>query len=260
MTESRKVLLVGDDQVVRKTLEQIFAAEKYAVDAVASGEDAVWKFADDEYDAVLTELDLRGMSGLEVAEEIRGRQPLLPVVILSATDSESDRKRAAAAGVTEFWSKSQPQKQLMAAVNRVLQVAEAAAAKRPAKLKKAQTATIFLERIRNILLFLFAPFFALGYIITFPLFGLGALGWFALKAARRGPEAKLRPVEATKAAPAAAPPAQGIFKTIGMLIAVILISLTYGVIGPVFGFILVVWFAFEAWGRLGAKAIKAGEA
>src|ERR1039458_4871004 len=260
MTEPRKVLLVGDDQVVRKTLEQIFASKKYAVDAVESGEDAIWKFADDEYDAVLTALDLRGMTGLEVAEEIHGRQSSVPVVVLSATDSKSDRERAAAAGAIEFWAKSQSQEQLTAAVNRVLEVAESAAATRPGKPKEVQTATIFLARIRNILLFVFAPFFALGYIITFPLVGLGALVWFAVKAVRRSPETKLLPVEAAKAAPAAAPPAQGIFKTIGMLIAAILIGLTYGVIGPAFGFILVVWFAFEAWGRLGAKAIKAGEA
>jgi CheY-like chemotaxis protein len=260
MTESRKVLLVGDDQVVRKTLEQIFASKKYAVDSVKSGEDAIWKFTDDEYDAVLTDFNLRGMTGLEVAEEVHGREPSVPVVILAATDSKPDHERAAAAGAIEFWPKSQSQEQLTAAVNRLLEVAESAAATRPGKPKKVQTTTIFLARIRNILLFVFAPFFALGYIITFPLIGLGALGWLAIKAIRRGPEAKLQPVEATKAAPAAKPAAQGIFKTIGMLIAVILIGLTYGVIGPVFGFILVVWFAFEAWGRLGAKAIKAEEA
>src|ERR1035441_4204916 len=258
MTEPRKVLLVGDDQVVRKTLEQIFASKKYAVDAVESGEDAIWKFADDEYDAVLTALDLRGMTGLEVAEDIHGRQSSVPVVVLSATDSKSDRERAAAAGAIEFWAKSQSQEQLTAAVNRVLEVAESAAATRPGKPKEVQTATIFLARIRNILLFVFAPFFALGYIITFPLVGLGALVWFAVKAVRRTP-AEPQAAQIRAAKDTAARPAQGILKTGGMLIAVIVIGVCYGVIGPIFGFLLVIYYAFEAWGRLGAKAIKAGE-
>jgi len=54
-------------------------------------------------------------------------------------------------------------------------------------------------------------------------------------------------------------PGQSILKTGGMLIAAMLIGVAYGIAGPVFGVLLVLYFAFEAWGRLGAKAIKAKE-
>ena len=203
----------------------------------------------------ITDLDLRGISGLEVAREIHDRQPSVPVVVLGAADTKLDRDRATAAGAAEFWSKTQSQKQFTVTINRVIQAAKASSATRSQKPKKTQTATIFLARIRNILLFIFAPFFALGYIIIFPLVGLGALGWLAIKAARRTPEENTQPTEVAGAEPRAL----GIFKTVGMLIAVAFIGLAFGVIGPVFGFILVVCFAFEAWGRLGAKAIKASE-
>jgi hypothetical protein len=138
----------------------------------------------------------------------------------------------------------------------VLKAAATAAAVRPKKPKTSQTTTIFLDRVRNMLLFIFAPFIALGYIITFPLVGLGALIWFAAKAIQGGREAKLRPAEARVVA---APSAQGLLKTGGMLIASIAIGICYGVVGPVFGILLVLYFAFEAWGRLGAKALKARE-
>jgi CheY-like chemotaxis protein len=258
MTVSRKVLFVGDDKVTQVTFEKLAAGKNYAVDTVASGEDALWRFDDDEYDAVFTDLNLRGISGFEVAEGVHARQADVPVAILSATDSKLDRERAQAAQATEFWLKSQTDEQLAAAIDRVLQSAEIAAAARPRKPKKSQTTTILLDRVRSMLLFIFAPFIALGYIITFPLVGLGALVWFAVRAVRRTP-AEPQAAQIRAAKDTAARPAQGILKTGGMLIAVIVIGVCYGVIGPIFGFLLVIYYAFEAWGRLGAKAIKAGE-
>ena len=259
MTVSRKVLFVGDDKVTQATLEKVAAGKNYAVDTVASGEDALWQFDDGEYDAVFTDLNLRGISGLEVAEGLHTRQAAVPVVILSAIDSKVDRERAQGAGATEFWLKSQTDNQLAAGVDRVLQAAEIAASQRPEKPKKSQTATILLDRVRGILVFVLAPFVALAYIITFPLIGLGALIWFAVTAIQRRPAAA-EPAQAPAVAGAAAGPAPGILKAVGMLIAVIVLGVCYGIIGPVFGLLLVIYFGFEAWGRVGAKAISAREA
>jgi len=258
MTVSRKVLLVGDDKAMQVTFEKLAAGKNYAVDTVESGEDALWRFDDDEYDAVFTDLNLRGISGFEVADGVHARQADVPVVILSATDSKLDRERAQAVPATEFWPNPQTDEQFGTAIDRVLQSAAIASAARPQKARKSQNATILLDRVRNILLFIFAPFVALGYIISFPLVGLGALVWLAVEAVRRTPP-EPQPVQVQAATDTTARPAQGILKTVGMLIAVIVIGVCYGFIGPVFGFLLVIYFAFEAWGRLGAKAIKARE-
>lgn len=255
MSASNKVLLVGDDQATLKPLEKLVTAKKYAVDSVASGEEALWRFDDDDYDAVFTDLDLRGMSGLELAEEIKARQPATPVVILSQTDSKAMSSRAKNVGAA-VWLTSQTQKQMSSGVDSMLKAAATAMAARPTKAKASQSTTIALARVRNVLLFIFAPFIALGYIITFPLVGLGALIWFAANAIQKRRDQQAQPAQARAVA---APPAQGILKTGGMLIAVIVIGILYGIVGPVFGVLLVLYFAFEAWGRLGAKAIKARE-
>lgn len=254
MTVSRKVLLVGDDKATLGALEKLAVSKAYAVETVAGGEDALWLFDDGEHETVFTDLDLRGISGVEVAEGIRARHPDMPVVVFSARDSRPDRERVEAAGA-EFWLKSQTHDQLAPAVARVLQAAEAAAKARPGRPKTSQSAALVLERLRNVLLFVLAPIIALGYIIAFPIIGFGALVWLAKQAFEKK-SAEAQPAEA-QAGAAASP--QGWLKTAGMLVVALVLGVFYGIIGPVFGFLLVIYFAFEAWGRLGAKAIKATE-
>src|ERR1019366_9375251 len=101
MSNARKILLVDDDPIVRKNFEQALTDRGYAVTPATSGEEALWKFSHGTYDAVFTDIPLRGMSGLEVTEEIHARQPGLPVVIITGDGSAASQERAAAAGVAE---------------------------------------------------------------------------------------------------------------------------------------------------------------
>ena len=114
--------------------------------------------------------------------------------------------------------------------------------------------TIVVVRLRNIVLFLLAPVVGLIYILLFPVIGLGAFVWFGVKMlrARRELYETVKPPR-----PAAARP--GVLKTVVMLVGVAVLGVVYAVVGPILGIGALVFFAFEAWGRLGAKAMKAGE-
>lgn len=254
MSNERKILVVDDDPVERESFEKALSQKGHAVTTVGSGEDAVWQLNDDAYDALVTKMTLRGMSGLEVAEEIQASQPSLPVIVITDQGSEDAQARAAAIGVAEFMQRPVLPGQLAAVTDRVLQSTKSAAAVR-AQASAAEAASLramirFALRVRDIVLFLLAPFIGLVYLLTLPIFGLGALTWFAFKSREPASEES----EPLRPAAAAGP---GVLKTIGMIIAVVVSGVAYAVFAPILGIGLILWAGFQAWGRLGVKAMRA---
>src|SRR5512137_993626 len=100
MTALRKVLVVDDDPVVGKSFERVLSNKGYAVVVASDGAEAMRKIAAEEYDAVFTDIRMPGMDGIAVAERIKGRQPWLPVVIVSGYATADNEARAKAAGVS----------------------------------------------------------------------------------------------------------------------------------------------------------------
>ena len=254
MNNARKILLVDDDPVERGSFEKVLSEKGYAVVTAGSGEEAVWQLGNDEYDAVITSMMLRGISGLEVAEEIHAGQPWLPFVIITGQGSEDAQARAAAGGFAEVLRRPLAPGQLAAATDRVLQSAKSVAAMRPeasvAEAAPRQAMIRFALRVRDIVLFLLAPFIGLVYLLTLPIVGLGALVWFAFKS--REPAS-----EKAKSLRPAAMPGPGVLKTIGMMFAVVISGIAYAVFAPILGIGLIIWAGFQAWGRLGARAMRA---
>ena len=185
MSNARRILVVDDDPVETESFEKALSGKGYAVTTAPSGEDALWQLSNDKYDAVITCLLLRGMSGLEVAEEIFASQPWLPVVIIAGHGSEAAQARAGAVGVAEFLRKPLSPGQLAEATIRALQSMKSVAAPQPrtsaAEVAPRQAMIKFALRLRDIVLFLLAPFIGLVYLLTLPIVGLGALAWFAFK-------------------------------------------------------------------------------
>ena len=124
MNVSRKVLIVADDAAVAKSLEQAVSGKGYVVETSPGGEDALWKIDNNGYTAVFTDMELRGMSGLELAEEVHARGLRVPVLIVTASDPKALQERAAAAGVAAFLRKPLSPKQLADAAEQVLKAAE----------------------------------------------------------------------------------------------------------------------------------------
>jgi len=249
-----KILLVGDDPVERASFEKVLAGKGYAVVTASSGEEALWQLSIGKCDAVFTNMTLRGMSGLEVAEEIHASQPWLPVVIITSYGSDDAQSRAAAVGVTTFLPQPVSSGQLAETAERVLQAAQSVSALRPqtaaAEARPPQAMIGFALRLRDVVLFLLAPFIGLAYLFAFPIVGLGTLAWLAFKAKEPVTE------EAEPLHPAASA-GPGVLKTIAMMLAVVISGVVYAVVGPILGIGLILWASFEAWGKLGAKALRA---
>ena len=105
MSTSRKILVVDDDPVVGKSFDRVLSGKGYAVITAQNGEEALHQLANENYDAVFTDIKMPGMSGIEVAQKIKAAKPWLPVVIVTGYSTDAYRAAAEAAGVSGFLQK-----------------------------------------------------------------------------------------------------------------------------------------------------------
>ena len=246
MSNARRILLVDGDPVARKNIEQVLSGKGCAVTAVPTCEDALWELDNGSYDAVFTETVTRGMSGLVMAEEIHIRKAALPVVFITSHGAGIAKERIAAAGITEILHKPVSPEQLAETVERVLpgMKLQAPTLANAGEAASVPTSAAVGSRLKSIVLFLLAPFVGLVYLLTFPVFALGMVLWRVLR--------KPEDVEVLEPVAMAKP---GILKTGAMMIASIVIGVVYAVASPIIGIGFLVWFGFQAWGKLGARAI-----
>ncbi len=78
------ILLIDDDDSLRRVMEFSLVEAGYRVLAAASGEEGLRFFDQEAYDAVITDITMPGMSGMEVLAKVRERDERLPVIIITA--------------------------------------------------------------------------------------------------------------------------------------------------------------------------------
>lgn len=192
MNVTQKILVVDDDPVVGKSIGRVLSSKGYAVITAENGEEALKKLGDEHYDLVFTDIKMPGMNGLEVAERVKASQPWLPVVIVTGYGSDAYEARAAAAGVSEFLRKPLSPEMIEASTDKALrqrstampeqaQVEEVAVPQQEVAVAQPEAVTKG-STIKNIALFLSAPFIGLAYIVAMPFVAIGMLAWFGYKA------------------------------------------------------------------------------
>lgn len=195
MSARRKVLVVDDDPVIGESFNRVLTGKGYAVITAANGEEAIAKLKAEQYDLVYTDLRMPGMDGLEVAERVKAKQPWTPVVIVTGYGGRTSEERAYAAGVSGFLNKPLSPEMIEDSAARALARAPlpAPAPRAAAPAPEAAPAAVRKPNVlKNMLLFLMAPFVGLVYAVLLPFVGIGMLAWVALKK---------KPKEATPAQP-----------------------------------------------------------
>jgi DNA-binding response OmpR family regulator len=100
------MLVVEDDSAVRHMLVDSFTREGHRVMAVADGAAAIDYATTDRFDIVLLDVALgRGPDGYEVCRTLRGRRNVVPVIMLTALDSEADAVLGLEAGADDYVTK-----------------------------------------------------------------------------------------------------------------------------------------------------------
>lgn len=102
-----KLLMIEDNKSVCEMMSMFFEKEKWNVEYAYDGISAVEKFKEksDEWDMITLDLNLPGMDGMQVNAEIRKISSTVPIIILTARDSESDQILGLEMGADEYVSK-----------------------------------------------------------------------------------------------------------------------------------------------------------
>jgi CheY-like chemotaxis protein len=108
----RSILVVDDEPDVAELFRQRFRRETrqgtYVLHYAASGEEALARLSGEiepELLAVLSDINMPGMDGLQLLAEIKQRRPDLPVMMVTAYGDDDRRRRAAEHGAAEFLTK-----------------------------------------------------------------------------------------------------------------------------------------------------------
>lgn len=99
-----KLLLIEDDKEISEMLADFLQTEDFKVDVASDGEQAFQTFLIGSYDLVILDLMLPKLSGLEVMKQIR-KQSVVPILILSAKDTESDKILGLGLGADDYITK-----------------------------------------------------------------------------------------------------------------------------------------------------------
>jgi two-component system OmpR family response regulator len=115
-------------------LKRGLSEEGYAVDVVTTGSDALWHASEFAYDAVLLDIMLPELSGIEVCRQLRTDKRWMPVLMLTARDTIDDRVRGLDAGADDYLVKPFSFQELSA---RVRALVRRGAVGRPTELRVA---------------------------------------------------------------------------------------------------------------------------
>jgi DNA-binding response OmpR family regulator len=100
-----KILVVEDDRVVGQYIRRGLEESQYHADLVDDGLEALRLISGGNYDIVVLDLRLPGMSGLEVLRTIRDRGNTTPILVLTAQDAVGHKVEALRAGADDYVTK-----------------------------------------------------------------------------------------------------------------------------------------------------------
>ena len=118
--DKQRILVVDDEEDLREILKFNLESEGYLVDTAPSAEEAL-KMLTEEYDLILLDVMMGGMSGFKMAEKLRKDfHNSTPIIFLTAKDTENDMLTGFNIGGDDYISKPFSIKEVTARVKAVL--------------------------------------------------------------------------------------------------------------------------------------------
>ena len=115
-----RLLVAEDDPRLLKTLTHIFESNKFSVDGVSNGEDALAHGQTVEYDALVLDIMMPGMDGISVLKALREAGVTTPALFLTARSEVSQRVEGLDAGADDYLPKPFSTAELLARVRAML--------------------------------------------------------------------------------------------------------------------------------------------
>ncbi|MCR5452039.1 MAG: response regulator transcription factor [Lachnospiraceae bacterium] len=114
-----RLLLAEDEEDISRALVEILKRNKYSVDAVYNGEDALDYLETELYDAAILDIMMPKLDGLTVLKKIRSKGMDIPVLLLTAKSEIDDRVAGLDAGADDYLTKPFAAKELLARVRSI---------------------------------------------------------------------------------------------------------------------------------------------
>jgi two-component system, NtrC family, response regulator PilR len=96
-----KILVVDDDETIRDTIYELLS-EEYFCHTAETAEKALARLSADEYDVVLTDISMPGLSGLELVGRVRQLYPRTPVIVVSGISDQEHAKGLIKLGAFDY--------------------------------------------------------------------------------------------------------------------------------------------------------------
>jgi two-component system KDP operon response regulator KdpE len=117
MSDSQgRLLIVEDDSALRRSLRTILDLLGFDVGEAGNGEDGLIRLRMVDYEAVLLDINMPGIGGIETCRRIRRIHTKIPILMLTVRDSEDDKVEALEAGADDYITKPFQTRELTARI------------------------------------------------------------------------------------------------------------------------------------------------
>ncbi len=113
----RKVLVVDDDASVRVALQRLIRSAGLVAETFASAEDLLETWSSDTSGCLIVDVQMPGLSGLELQIELAALGSTVPIIFITAHDDPNARSRALNGGAADFLEKPFDDDELIAAIH-----------------------------------------------------------------------------------------------------------------------------------------------
>ena len=120
MESMAQILVVDDEPAVRRALERALRLDKYEVELAVDGEEALDRLSERPVDAVILDVMMPGVDGLEVCRRMRAAGDRTPVLMLTARDAIDDRVLGLDVGADDYLVKPFALRELQARLRALL--------------------------------------------------------------------------------------------------------------------------------------------
>ena len=117
---SAKILIVDDSGLARRLTKQFVEELGHSVEEATDGAQALERYVLNQHDAVILDMVMHGMYGLEVLLKLRQLNPKLPVIVVTADIQKSTREQVQAGGAAAIINKPLKREELASVLGTVL--------------------------------------------------------------------------------------------------------------------------------------------
>ncbi len=102
MNSAGKILLIEDDPGIAMTLRRVLTEEGFQVVVETRGDTGLNRAGEDDFDVVITDWKIPGLSGLEIVRELHAARPRLPIILVTAHGTFETAIEATKSGAFDY--------------------------------------------------------------------------------------------------------------------------------------------------------------